>query len=190
MLHVTGWIKQLLLYIDNWAGQIKAYAPHMMLLSQAIYSRVCKQLTTSPFTTPTLPGSHDVMTTSLSLTLYSTHLSVFQINLVANDYEGEIFRVTWAGLDEEFVSPTVEGLERIGIGDIVDKYTTVGSSIKCYSETLESFLTSCVPNLEYFEQIRGHGLLRHKTCASTYMLSNMTLTWRGTGKYAPNRVTS
>ena len=95
--------------------------------------------------------------------LHSTHLSVFQIDLVANDYEGKIFRVAWAGLDEEFVSPTIESLERIGVGDIVDKYTTVGSAIKCYSKTLESFLTSCVPNLagKKREYVSGHGLHRH-----------------------------
>ena len=75
-------------------------------------------------------------------------------------------------------------LERIGVGDIVDKYTAVGSTIKCYSKTLESFLTSCVPNLaekkrEYVQQIiRSWSVQMHMTCA--HMLSDMHSTYMAT----------
>lgn len=36
-----------------------------------------------------------------------THLSVLQVDLVAQDHEGEILRVSGAGLDQELVPPAV-----------------------------------------------------------------------------------
>ena len=38
---------------------------------------------------------------------YTTHRSVVKVDLVANDYKWEVLRVPGAGLDQEFVSPTV-----------------------------------------------------------------------------------
>lgn len=39
--------------------------------------------------------------------LISTHLSVLQVNLVAQNHKGEILRVSGAGLDQELVPPAV-----------------------------------------------------------------------------------
>ena len=84
---------------------------------------------------------------SLFFFLSGTHLSVFQVNLISNDDEREVLRVSWAGLNEELVSPTIESLEGVGIRDIVDKYAAICSSIECNSKTLEAFLTCRVPDL-------------------------------------------
>ena len=35
----------------------------------------------------------------------------------------------------------------LGIGDVVDKYATIRTAIKCSTETLKSFLTGSVPKL-------------------------------------------
>lgn len=62
-------------------------------------------------------------------------------------YEGETLRVHRAGLDQEFVSPAVEGVETLGVVDVVDKYAAVGTTVESDTERLESLLTSGIPEL-------------------------------------------
>ena len=53
----------------------------------------------------------------------------------------------WARLDEEFVPPAIERLERLGAVDIIDEYATVCSTVECNTEGLEPFLPSGIPEL-------------------------------------------
>ena len=50
-------------------------------------------------------------------------------------------------MDQEFVSPAIEGIETLGVVDIVDEHTAVGTTIESNTERLESLLTSSIPEL-------------------------------------------
>ena len=79
--------------------------------------------------------------------MYYADLSVFQVNLVAEDNEGEVLWIARTGLDQELVSPAVQCLKGVGVCDIKDKNTAVGSSVECHAQTLEPLLAGCVPDL-------------------------------------------
>lgn len=49
-------------------------------------------------------------------------------------YEREIFRISGASLHKKFVSPTIERIEAFGIIDIINEYTAVCPSVKCYAQ--------------------------------------------------------
>ena len=72
-------------------------------------------------------------------------LVLLHIDLVPQHDEGEVLRIPWAGLDEELVPPTVQGLERLGAVDVVNEDTTIRTAVESDAEGLESFLTSSVP---------------------------------------------
>jgi len=74
-------------------------------------------------------------------------LVLLHIDLVTQHDEGEVLRVPGASLDEEFVPPTVQGLERLGAVDVVNEDTAVGAAIKRDTEGLESLLTGSIPQL-------------------------------------------
>jgi len=73
--------------------------------------------------------------------------SVAEVNLVANDNEWKVFSITWTRLDEKLVTPALQGLERVGNGDIVDQNAAVGAAVECYTQTLKPFLARRVPDL-------------------------------------------
>jgi hypothetical protein len=62
-------------------------------------------------------------------------------------HEWEALGIHRAGLDQEFVSPAVEGVETLGVVDVVDEHTAVGTTIESNTKRLESLLTSSVPEL-------------------------------------------
>jgi hypothetical protein len=62
-------------------------------------------------------------------------------------YEWEVLRIPRACLDEEFVSPAVQGLETLGVVYVVYQNTAVGSPIECNTQRLKAFLTRSIPNL-------------------------------------------
>jgi hypothetical protein len=62
-------------------------------------------------------------------------------------YKREALRIHGAGLDQELVSPAVEGVETLGVVYIVDEHTAVGTTIESNTERLESLLTSGIPEL-------------------------------------------
>jgi hypothetical protein len=68
-----------------------------------------------------------VATTNLSF-------AFLYVNLISKDDEWEVFGIMWACLDEEFISPAVEGLKRLGTIHIIDKNTTISSTIECNSK--------------------------------------------------------
>jgi hypothetical protein len=51
------------------------------------------------------------------------------------------------GLNQELVSPAVEGVETLGVVYIVDEHTAVGTTVESNTERLESLLTSGIPEL-------------------------------------------
>jgi len=59
--------------------------------------------------------------------------SIFQINFVSDDNKWEVFWVSRTGLDQELISPAVQGLECVGHSDIKHQYTAVGSTVKRYT---------------------------------------------------------
>lgn len=72
-------------------------------------------------------------------------LVLLHIDLVAQHDEGEVLRISGAGLDKELVPPTVQGLERLGAIDVVNKDTAVRTAVERDTEGLKPFLTSSVP---------------------------------------------
>lgn len=62
-------------------------------------------------------------------------------------HEWETLGVHRAGLDQELVSPAVQGVERLGIVDVVDEHAAVGTTVESNPERLESLLTSGIPEL-------------------------------------------
>jgi hypothetical protein len=70
-----------------------------------------------------------------------------KINLVRQHDEWERLWIARRRLDQEFVAPTVDVLERCGIVDIIHQDAAVSAAIKSYAEGLETFLAGRVPNL-------------------------------------------
>jgi hypothetical protein len=75
-------------------------------------------------------------------------LALLRIDLVPEHHKREILRVSRARLDEEFVAPRIERLERLCRVDVVDEYAAVGSSVERDTQRLESFLACSVPELQ------------------------------------------
>ena len=59
-----------------------------------------------------------------------THLSVLQVNLVAQHHKGEVLRVSRAGLNQELVPPAVKGLEGVGCRHVKHQDAAVGSTVE------------------------------------------------------------
>lgn len=76
-----------------------------------------------------------------------TYCSVFQINLVSKNNKWEVLRVPRTRLDEKLISPTIQRLEGTGLCYIKYQHTTISTTIKCHTQTLKSFLSSCIPYL-------------------------------------------
>lgn len=74
-------------------------------------------------------------------------LALFHINLVADYDKWEAFGVHWAGLHQELVAPTVQGVEALGVVDIVYEHAAISATVECHAERLESFLPGRVPEL-------------------------------------------
>lgn len=62
-----------------------------------------------------------------------THLSVLQVDLVAQHHKGEILRVSRAGLDQELVPPTVQSLEGVGCCHVKHQDAAVCSAVESYA---------------------------------------------------------
>lgn len=90
---------------------------------------------------------HSKQTVVLLCDYNHTDLSVLQVNLVAQDHKGEVLRVPWAGLDQELISPTVQGLEGVRCGHVKHQHAAVGSPVECHAQGLETLLASRVPDL-------------------------------------------
>ena len=102
-----------------------------------VYGLLCRCLEVGNITLGLAPG-HCAFLGDLPLVL-------FHINLIAQHDKGEVLGVSGAGLDEELVPPAVQGLERLGTVDIVDKDAAVCTTVERDTEGLESFLPSGIP---------------------------------------------
>ena len=74
-------------------------------------------------------------------------LVLLHIDLVPQHDEGEVLGVSGAGLDKEFVPPTVQGFERLGAVDVVNKDTAVCAAIERDTKGLEPLLAGSIPQL-------------------------------------------
>ena len=110
-------------------------------------------------------------------------LVLLHIDLVPQHDEGEVLRIPWAGLDEELVPPTVQGLKRLGAVDVVNEDTAVCAAVERDTEGLESLLTSSIPQLSITGNILGSYIFgafravsegKIHTCIVTNRSSTMT----------------
>jgi len=83
-------------------------------------------------------------------------LILLHIDLVAQYDEGEVLGVPGAGLNEELVPPTVQGLERLGAVDVVNEDAAVCAAVERDTEGLESLLTSSIPQLHRNQPVVDH----------------------------------
>lgn len=88
-----------------------------------------------------------VLALTPGLCSFSRHLSVLQVDLVAQNHKREVFGVSGTGLDQELVAPGVECFESVGCSHVKHQDAAVGAAIESYTERLEPLLPSCVPNL-------------------------------------------
>ena len=79
-----------------------------------------------------------------------TYRSVTKVDLVADDNKRKVLGIAWTSLNEKLISPALKCLECVGNCDVVDEDTAIGTAVERNAETLEPLLTSCVPDLGYF----------------------------------------
>jgi len=60
----------------------------------------------------------------------TTYSSILQIDLVAQHYEGEMLGISWAGLDQEFVSPRVQVLECVWSRRVEDEHAAISATVE------------------------------------------------------------
>ena len=70
-------------------------------------------------------------------TLRRNDTSVLHIDLVTQNDEGEVFRVTGSSLDEELLAPAVQVLESLGNVNVEDQDAAVGSTVESDSQGSE-----------------------------------------------------
>lgn len=80
-------------------------------------------------------------------------LTLLHIHLVTQDHERKGFGVHRTRLDQELVSPRVEGVEGLGVVDIIDEDAAICASVERDAEGLETFLAGRVPQLHGHEAI-------------------------------------
>ena len=61
-------------------------------------------------------------------------LALLHINLVPQHDEGEVLRVMWARLNQEFVPPAVKCFERLRTVHVVDQYAAVCTTVEGYAQ--------------------------------------------------------
>jgi hypothetical protein len=83
----------------------------------------------------------------------------------------------WACLDEEFITPAIECLERLGTIHIVHEYAAIRTTIERHPKRLEPFLTCGIPQLVNMTELqtgRQRGNFLAVTCIVTRRSSTMT----------------
>ena len=76
--------------------------------------------------------------------------------------------------DQKFVSPTIQRFEWIGCCHIIDENTTISATIEGHTQTLETFLTRCIPDLN--EMGKG-SILQSSPLHSTCMVTSRSSIW-------------
>lgn len=125
--------------------------PHVCILQQLLV--LCGRAHAPLLSCPQSQGG------SPPAALGGTYLSVFEVNLVSQHNEGEVLRVPGAGLDEELISPAVQGFEGVGGGHVEHQHAAVCASVEGHTKGLEPLLPSRVPDLQETEwHFLGEGL--------------------------------
>lgn len=62
-----------------------------------------------------------------------THLSVLQVNLIAQNHKWEVLWISRAGLDQEFIPPAVQSLEGVWCRNIKHQDAAVSSTIESHT---------------------------------------------------------
>lgn len=84
---------------------------------------------------------------------------VLEIDLVADDDEGEVVGVVGGRLDEELISPAVEVLKGLGDVHVEHKDAAVSAAVEGDAETLETLLAGSIPDLHGDDAVVDHDLL-------------------------------
>lgn len=50
-------------------------------------------------------------------------------------------------LNQELVSPAVQGLKALRAVNVIDQHTAIGSTVECHTQRLEPFLSGSIPEL-------------------------------------------
>ena len=75
--------------------------------------------------------------------LRKAELLHFHVALVADQDAGDVV----GGVFLDLVHPVLDGAEALTVGDVVGHDDAVGSLVVAGCDSLEAFLSSCVPNL-------------------------------------------
>lgn len=59
-----------------------------------------------------------------------THLSVLQVDLIAQNHKGEVLGISRAGLDQELIPPAVQSLEGVRRRDVEHQDAAVGPAVE------------------------------------------------------------
>lgn len=65
----------------------------------------------------------------------------------SHTYKRKVGWISRRSLDQKLVSPAVQGLETLGVVDVVHQDAAVGSSVECDAQRLESLLSGGIPEL-------------------------------------------
>lgn len=88
------------------------------------------------------------ISTFMSPTIFSTYLSVLEVDLISQHHEGEVFRIPGTGLDEKLISPAIEGFEGVGGSHVKHQHAAVCTPVEGHAQRLEALLPCCVPDLQ------------------------------------------
>jgi hypothetical protein len=89
-----------------------------------------------------------------------------EIDLVTQNNEWEVIGISWSSLDQELITPAIQILESLGNIDIEDQDTAISSSVESNTQTLESFLTSSIPDLHSDQSVIDHNFLCQEISAN------------------------
>ena len=67
-------------------------------------------------------------------------------------------------MDQELVSPAVEGIETLGVVDVVDENAAVCTTVESNTERLESLLTSGIPELANVSDVLRQKVFTEEWC--------------------------
>lgn len=68
-------------------------------------------------------------------------------NLQSVPYKRESLRIHWASLDQKLIPPAVQRLKTLRVIHVVYQNAAIRASVERHAQTLETFLSCCVPDL-------------------------------------------
>lgn len=92
-------------------------------------------------------------------------LALLHIHLVTNHHKGKVLGIPGVGEQQKLVSPESQGVETLGVVDVVDQHTAVCASVESQTEGLEPFLAGGVPDLHVDLSALESQFLVEEVCA-------------------------